>query len=127
MKSTLFKFASLALVATPFVSSAQAFRFEGFSAFFGAVTNFINQYIVPAVFAIAFLVFIWGIFKLFILGGTDEGKREEGKSLVMYSIIGFVLMISIWGLVNLVVSSFGLGGQTLQGIPQAPSPGTPRP
>jgi hypothetical protein len=126
MKSTLFKFTSLALVLVPVVSSAQGstqdFNFGGFAAFFVAVTTFINNIVVPAVFALAFLVFIWGVFKLFILGGTDEGKREEGKSLVLYSIVGFVLMISIWGLVNLVAGSFGLAEQGPQNIPVAPGP-----
>ncbi len=89
---------------------------------FQAVIAFINGILVPTVFAIAFLVFIWGVFKTFILGGHDEEKQSEGKSLMIYAIIGFVVMVSIWGIVNLVASGFGLTDQTIGNIPTVPQP-----
>ena len=86
------------------------------------VITFINQTLVPLVFAIAFLVFLWGIFKYFILGGHDETKRREGKQLMLWAIIGFVLMISLWGIVNVVAAGFGFGGARLQNLPTRPLP-----
>lgn len=66
------------------------------------VLVFINGYLVPAIFAIAFLVFIWGIFKYFIFGGANEADQEQGKQLMIYGIVGFVLMVSVWGLVKVI-------------------------
>lgn len=66
------------------------------------VLVFINGYLVPAIFAIAFLVFIWGVFKYFIFGGANEADQEAGKQLMIYGIVGFVLMVSVWGLVKVI-------------------------
>jgi len=112
----------------PFVAFAPALalaqnvgNFGTINTFFGALLTFINGTLVPLVFALAFLVFIWGVFQYFIQGGGDETKREQGKQLMLWGIIGFVLMVSIWGIVNIL--STGLFGTTenIQNIPNAPS------
>ncbi len=72
------------------------------------ITNFslsliglLNTVVVPLVFALAFIVFIWGIFQAFILNGANDEKRKEGAKFAMWAVIGFVVMISIWGIVNI--------------------------
>lgn len=86
-----------------------------------AVTQIINGVLVPLIFAIAFIVFIWGIFQYFIAGGHDEEAKEKGKSLMLYGLIGFFLMIAVWGLVNILLGTFNLN--TAQpNFPQAPGP-----
>lgn len=90
------------------------------SVFLKNIIAFMNGTLVPLIFAIAFLVFLWGMFKTFILGGSDEGKQEEGKHLMMYAIAGFVVMVSLWGIVNLVARGFGFQGQNIQNIPNLP-------
>lgn len=96
-------------------------NFGTVETFFGNFVDFINGTLVPLVFALAFLMFIWGVFKYFILGGGDEEKRAEGKQLMLWGIIAFVVMVSVWGIVNIL--STGLFGTTtnLQNIPNAPS------
>lgn len=79
----------------------------------------INNVLVPLIFAVAFIVFIWGIFNYFIAGGANEEKRKEGRSLIVWGLIGFFVMISVWGLVNILVYSFGLnhrGPASMPGI-----------
>jgi NADH:ubiquinone oxidoreductase subunit 2 (subunit N) len=87
----------------------------------GIVTSIINGVLVPLVFAIAFIVFIWGVFQYFILGGSNQEKREEGQKLMLYGLIGFFLMVSVWGLVNILVGTFNLS-QTPPNLPGAPGP-----
>ncbi len=97
--------------------------FGGVAVFFQKLTNLLNDTLVPAVFALAFLVFIWGMFKTFILGGHDEEKQGEGKQLMMYAILGFVIMISIWGIVTIISDSLGLKGTIdPQDLPTGPGP-----
>lgn len=103
---------ALALAFAPAISSAQTL-FGGFTSYIQAILTFINSLLIPAIFTIAFLVFIWGVFQAFILGGHDSEKREAGKQLVIWSIIGFVVMLSVWGIVNLVASSLGFQGDRL--------------
>jgi hypothetical protein len=72
-----------------------------------SLVNFINDILVPVIFALAFIVFLWGVFWYLIAGAANETKRENGKKLVGYSLVGFAIMISVWGLVNLLVNAFG--------------------
>jgi hypothetical protein len=105
------------------VNPGNAGEFDGLRNFFAKLTAFMNGTLVPAVFALAFLVFIWGMFKTFILGGHDEEKQGEGKQLMMYAILGFVIMISLWGIVTIIADSLGLQGGIAPGLlPVAPGP-----
>ena len=99
---------------TPVVVLAQ---FGEINEFFGNIVVFINDVLVPLVFAIAFLVFIWGVFQYFILGAGDETKRDNGKQLMLYGIIGFVVMVSVWGIVNVVSQGLGLDEENIRTIP----------
>ena len=84
------------------------------------VINLINNVAVPLVFAMAFIVFIWGIFLYFIQGGHDEEKRQSGKSLMLWGLIGFFVMVSVWGLVHILLGTFNVGTTLQQAYPQAP-------
>lgn len=79
--------------------------------YLNSLIKFINETIIPFMIAIAVLVFIWGIFQYFILGASDEGKREKGKDLMIWGIIGFVLMVSITGIIALFSGATGLNSQ----------------
>lgn len=109
---------AFALFVLPVMALAQ---FGDIDAFVLNINQFINNVLVPLVFAVAFLVFIWGVFNFFILGGGDEEKQSKGKSLMLYAIVGFVLMISIWGIVNLLAGGLFDDTETIQNIPNVPS------
>ena len=120
---TLTLFAPVIMFAAGTVNTNNAGTFEGVRTFFSKLTLLVNGTLVPAVFALAFLVFIWGMFKTFILGGHDEEKQSEGKQLMMYAILGFVIMISIWGIVTVISDSLGLGGAIdVNKLPTTPGP-----
>lgn len=89
------------------------------SQFFSASLLFISEVIVPFILSIGFLVFVWGMFQYFILGGANDEAKESGKSLIMYAIAGFVIILSFWGIVNIVSNGIGLGGESnkLDGTP----------
>jgi NADH:ubiquinone oxidoreductase subunit 2 (subunit N) len=81
------------------------------------IINIINTVAVPVLFAIAFIVFIFGIFQYFILARGDEEKQAQGRSLMLYGLVGFFLMVSVWGLVNILLGTFNFDAQ----VPQYPS------
>lgn len=70
----------------------------------------INNVLVPVLFAIAFIVFLYGIAKSYIFSVGDEEAVKKGHKLILWGIIAFVVMISVWGLVNVVANTFGLYG-----------------
>lgn len=77
-----------------------------------AILIFINNTLIPFLFALAFLFFIVNIVRYFILGAGKEDSRESARRLALWGIIAFVLMVSIWGIVNLLVRGFGFYGDT---------------
>lgn len=83
------------------------------------VLTIINGYLVPIIFAIAFIVFLWGLFTYFIQGGADEEKRKNGRQLVIWGLIGFAVMFSLWGLVQILLTTFGLNASSRPCIPTA--------
>ncbi len=95
-------------------------NFGSLNSLFGNILTFINGTLVPFVFAIAFLVFIWGVAKYFIFSGASEEGKEQGRQLMIWGIIGFFVMVAVWGIVNLLVGSTGLGGGGLDNIPDVP-------
>ena len=108
----------------PAVALAQQFDPSGgtFGVLLGNIIGFINRILIPFILGIGFLVLVWGIFKYFIFGGANDEAKEQGKSLIIYATLGFVLIIVFWGIVNLLTSSTGLTGQGLQNIPGINTP-----
>lgn len=114
-----FALSSLALLALPLVASAATIN--NISDVGSFIINVINNIIVPVLFAVAFIVFLWGAFRTFIMGAGSEDSKEEGKSLMLWGLIGFFVMVSIWGLVNILTGtiSFSNNSGITGGTPKA--------
>lgn len=81
------------------------------------IVYIINAILVPLLFAVAFIMFLYGVASKYIFSHGDPGKAEEGHKLILWGLIGFVVMISLWGLVNVVSATFGLQGYTAPPTP----------
>ncbi len=57
--------------------------------------------------SLAVLWTMWGAFKMI----SSEDGRAEAKKTVQYGIIGLFVMVSIWGLVNILISTFKLSNK----------------
>lgn len=80
------------------------------------VSCILQRSVIPLVFGLAMLVFLWGVFN-FVVNGENEDKRSKGKQYMIWGIIGLTVMVALWGLVSLVIDTFGLEGGV---IPQLP-------
>lgn len=58
---------------------------------------------------VAIVFFVFYIIKYYIKADAD---RKEGGKYVMYSLIGFFVILSFWGLVNILQNTFGLQNDT---------------
>jgi len=115
----------VALSLLPSAVSAQIADSPNAGAFEDLLANiltFSNDVLIPFIIGIGFLVFVWGMFKFFILGGANDEKKEQGKSLMIYATIGFVVIIVFFGVVNLLSESTGLTGETIRNIPRIDIP-----
>ena len=81
------------------------------------VLYIINSILVPTLFALAFIVFLYGIASAYIFSNGDPDKVAAGHKFVFWGIVAFAIMISIWGLVNIVANTFGLNGYYAPPLP----------
>jgi predicted histidine transporter YuiF (NhaC family) len=65
------------------------------------------QSVVPLLFALAVVGFIWGVIQT-TMNPEDAEKRKQGKMYMMWGIIGLFVMLSIWGLVEIITNTFGI-------------------
>lgn len=70
---------------------------------YGPITTIGNS-IIGLLFTVAFLFFIYGMFKYFFVKGADPKSRTDGRSFIVWGIIGLAVLFSIWGLVHLVIN-----------------------
>ena len=77
-------------------------------AFLGRVTVQILNPIMLLLAAVAFVAFLWGVFE-FVLHAGDETKRKEGRSAIMWGLVGLVIIFGAYGIINIVTNTFGVG------------------
>lgn len=142
MKSIFRTAAVLAVLLTPVLASAAFIQNQQTGYSFGFISTYggglgtactsdicyvastiiyiINSILVPVLFAIAFIVFLYGIARAYIFSHGEPDKVKEGHHIILWGIIAFVVMISVWGLVNVVSNTFGLGGSYAPSPPYSP-------
>jgi hypothetical protein len=105
-------------LAVPLLASAQTgINISYITPYSSGIIGVINTILVPVLIAIAFIVFLWGVYKYFIWGAANESEKADGRKFAMWGIIGFVIILSLWGLVNLVMGTFGLSVGTAPAFP----------
>lgn len=65
------------------------------------------QLVVPVIFILALVVFLWGVVQ-YVINTDDEAKKSKGKEFMVWGIIGLTVMFSVWGLVKIVSTTFGV-------------------
>lgn len=83
-----------------------------FASFIGdsgsGIIGILNTVVVPLIFAGIFAVFIWGVVQYFFLHVDDEKARATGRQFALWGILGIVVLLSVWGLVNVLLSTLGI-------------------
>lgn len=100
--------AILSAAFVPALSVNAALDLENLNLSGASLLGFVNA-LIPLVFALALLFFLWGLAK-FILNAGDEEAREGGKKIMIWGVVAFVVMVSVWGLVALIRSTLGITG-----------------
>lgn len=70
----------------------------------GAIRYGLLEIVVPLIFALSFVVFVWGAFLYFIAGTHDEAGKEKGKSIMLYGILVYAGMFAVWLAAEFIVS-----------------------
>ena len=72
------------------------------------VIGVVNTAVVPLIAAFAFAAFIWGVVDYFFFSRGDPTKLEEGRQFIFWGILGMVVLFSVWGFVNILLSTLGI-------------------
>ncbi len=96
---------------------SNAINFKTIGGIFNWASCTLIKSVVPFLFSLAVVGFIWGIIQYF-LNPENEEKRKKGKSFMIWGLITLFVMISMWGIVNLFSNTLGI--KTL--IPQLSQP-----
>lgn len=65
------------------------------------VSSQILQPIVQLLFALATILFLWGVAE-FIIHRDNEEERDKGKRHMLWGILGLVIMFSAIGIINVI-------------------------
>lgn len=82
---------------------------------------YIINAIIPVLITLGVVYFIYGVITYVI--SKDEEAKKRGTTVMIYGIIGLVVIVSVWGLVTIVKSTFGIGDQNTISVPCIESPG----
>ena len=73
-----------------------------------SVLVIINSYVVPVLFSVAFLYFLYGVYRYLILGADSDTERAKGRQFVLWSVIGFTVITAVWGIVAIVTNTLNI-------------------
>jgi len=99
--------AVLLVGVSPLLALAVDTDVSSIDAIFNSVKSVLGA-LIPIFISLAVVYFIWEVFQYTIAG--DEDKKSAAKKGMIWGIIGLFIMISIWGLVGILTTSFGLSG-----------------
>jgi len=91
------------------------YSFKNITGVVNWASCFLYKAVVPFLFALATVAFIWGVITYY-LNPENEEKRKKGKSFIVGGLIALFVMLSIWGLVSILTGTFELSNT----IPQLP-------
>lgn len=77
------------------------------AAFVDKINEIILFPLIVLLMAIAMLVFIWGGFQ-YVAGANEPVKREEGRRHLLWGVIGFLVMVSAYAILEVAARTFGI-------------------
>ena len=93
----------VAMLASPIIV------FAGNNTTLGSVISLISSYlnsILALLMGLAVVFFVFYVVQYFL---KPNDKRSEAAQYVMWSLIGFFVIFTFWGIVNIVIATFNLG------------------
>lgn len=72
-----------------------------FADLVSSIALLVDRAIMPLLYALAFILFLIGMVRFFFMGG--EESRQKGRVFMLWGIIGFVVLFSVWSIVRLLL------------------------
>ena len=70
--------------------------------------------LIPIIMTLALVGFFYGL-AMYIFKADED--KEKGQQIMIWGIIALFVMVAVWGLVQVLVNTFGVGGGAAPVIP----------
>lgn len=108
--------ANVAFAQSGSVGACSSLATDGFQGLVNCSIGILNNLTV-IIIAASVVYIVWGAFNMI----RSEEKRESGRQTVIYGVIGLFAMISIWGFVNILNTTFRLNKPYNEVVPKGAS------
>ncbi|MBX4210525.1 hypothetical protein KW783_00945 [Candidatus Parcubacteria bacterium] len=81
--------------------------FDSIGELIGRINQYVLNPVILVLFAVATLIFLWGIFQ-FIAKVQSDSDRETGKRHIMWGLVGMFIMISVFGIIKVILDTIGV-------------------
>lgn len=71
------------------------------------IVGLLNVVVMPGLMTLAFFGFVYGL-ALYLINGDNESKRSEGRQFILWGAIGIAVLVSVWAIVNIMLSTLGI-------------------
>ena len=120
-----FKISIFALALAPLLTAAQSVPFaKTIDGFLGYLV-YLGGRIMPLLILLALVFFLFGIFRLFFYK-TGEADNKKNRDFVLWGIVALFVMVSVWGLVNVLKTTLNLDNVNIPPPPAVPYQDSPR-
>jgi len=68
------------------------------------ISEIINP-LITILMVLATVMFLWGVMQM-ITSSDNEEKRSQGKKHIMWGIVGLFIMVSVWGIIQILCNFF---------------------
>ena len=102
---------SIVASSLPLMALAQSVNVTSLNTAANAIVTIMNI-VFPVLLAVAVFIIVWGIFK-FIVNAGDEEARKTGRNFILWGVVGVFLMLSVWGLVNILTNTISLNNDAI--------------
>ena len=111
----------MASLAFPFIASAQAATLDTgwFTDALTTLGNFLDL-LVPFLVGLAVVLFLWGVLT-YVMAGADDEKKKNARNFMIWGIIAIFVMVSVWGIIEILTNLFGTNVVTPPPTPQLPT------
>ena len=79
------------------------------NGFIANVDNTIINPLILLLFALAIVYFLYGVLE-FLMNQDNEEKKTAGKSHMLWGVIGIVIMLGVWSILNMILGTLNITG-----------------
>ncbi len=83
--------------------------YASFESVLSNVNKLIVNPLINLLFALALAFFLYGVFQ-FIANQENEEKKTTGKQHMLWGIVGIVIMLGVFTIMNMILKTFNIKG-----------------